>query len=210
MDFLFETGKLYCEKDRAILKKDVFFDEKCKVIPTGFIPDYIYMYLLSKETNERLDFRIIHLRWPTLPKGVILEITGEDIRQLIKQGENGRAEFKREIGKGVDELVESVVAFANREGGIILVGVDDKANIVGIMEEGLEDRVIKILRSHCEPPIEPEMKIYLLDDENILVIQIKEGDDKPYTFRDRGVYVRAGLRTESPDWLHGLRWILED
>lgn len=186
------VGKLYCEGDGIVLQKDVLFDEECKVIPTGFIPDHIYMYLLSKETSERLDFRRIYLRWPALPKGVIMEITGEDIRQLIKQGENERVEFKREIGREINEFVETAVAFSNRKGGTILVGIDDKANVVGIIEEDLEDRVVKILRSHCEPPVEPEMRISPLDDKNILVVQIKEGDNKPYTFRDRGVYVRAG------------------
>jgi len=162
------VGKLYCEGDRNVLQKDVFFDEECKVISTGFISDEIYMYLLSKGDGEILDFRRVYLKWPVLPKGVVMEMTGEDIRRLIKQGENERVEFKKELGRKVDEFVESVVAFANRKGGTILVGVDNKANVVGIMEGDIEDRVVKILRSHCEPPIEPEMRTVFLDDKKFL------------------------------------------
>jgi ATP-dependent DNA helicase RecG len=108
---------------------------------------------------------------------------------LIKRGENQTVEFKEKI---TNDIAETAAAFSTKDGGIILVGVDDKANILGIQDQKSEERIINILRSNCEPPIEPDFKTYTIDDKPILAVQIKEGKDKPYTIRGRGPMVRSG------------------
>lgn len=45
------------------------------------------------------------------------------IKSLLADGETDRLEFKISFGKGV---IESLVAFANHEGGKVIIGVDDK------------------------------------------------------------------------------------
>lgn len=189
-------GKLYCERGKERVIKDVLFPEGRQVVHTGFTPHSLYFYLLHRQDNELIDKREISLWWlgRPLPKDVIIEIAGEDILQLITQGENDKVEFKTRVGKDreLDEFIESVVAFANSAGGVILVGIDDNANLIGIQDEDATDRVIKVLRSHCDPPIQPETSIKTLDDKRILIIQIKEGSNKPYVLRDKGIYVRAG------------------
>lgn len=189
-------GKLYCEREKETVIKDVLFSEERQVVHTGFTPHSFYFYLLHREDSELIDQREVSLWWlgRPLPKDVTIEIAGEDIRQLITRGENDKVEFKKQIGKEreLNEFIESVVAFANSSGGVILVGIDDNANIVGIEEENAPDRVTKVLRSHCDPPMQPEMSISILDNRKVLVIQVKEGSNKPYIFRDKGIYVRAG------------------
>ena len=187
-------GKLYCEKNTKVFQQDIIFDKHETIIPIGFSPDIIDFYLLSKETGEQLDFRRYNIRWPSfsLSQDIIIDIPLENIRQLIKNGENDKVEFKREIGDDKSEFVETVVSFANGQGGTILLGIDDRANIVGINDSNLEDRIMKILRHNCEPPILPKMKLYLINEKKILIIQVNEGENKPYTVRDKGVYVRAG------------------
>ena len=189
-------GKLYCEREKEKVIRDVLFPEERQVVHTGFTPHSLYFYLLQRQDGELIDQREISLWWlgRPLPKDVIIEIAGEDIRQLITQGESDKVEFKTRVGKEHDlnEFIESVVAFANSSGGVILVGIDDNANIVGIEEENAPDRVTKVLRSHCDPPIQPEMNISILDNKKVLVTQVKEGSNKPYIFRDKGIYVRAG------------------
>jgi len=189
-------GKLYCAREQETVIEDVLFSDERQVVHTGFVPHSLYFYLLNREDGELIDEREISFWWlgRPLPKDVTIEIAGEDVQQLITRGESDKVEFKTRVGKDreLDEFIESVVAFANSSGGVILVGIDDNANIVGITEEKLDDRVSKILRSHCDPPIQPEMSIHSLDDKRILMIQVKEGSNKPYMFRDKGIYVRAG------------------
>lgn len=189
------VGKLYCERGKDSIVKDVLFTEERQVVHTGFTPQSLYLYLLSKQDGEEIDRREVSFWWlgGPLPKDVTIEIAGEDIRQLITQGENDKVEFKIQVGKEgeLDEFIESVVAFANSSGGVILVGVDNDGNIVGIQKEDTPDRVTKILRSNCYPPIQPEMSISILDDKKVLVVRVKEGSNKPYVFTDKGVYVRV-------------------
>jgi len=93
---------------------------------------------------------------------------------MIKQGENQHIEFKKELNKKYkDEFIGSVVAFANGEGGAILIGVDDKSNIVGFYPDKIEEHIINIIRSRCDPFIEPEIKSVKIDDKPIIIVRIR-------------------------------------
>lgn len=186
-------GKLYCEKEKRIKTEDFSIDENPKKIHLSFIPDIMSIYVL-KNDGEILDFRRIYLSWPSSPsKDVVIDVKEADVLTMIKQGENQHIEFKKELNnKYKGEFIESVVAFANGEGGAILLGVDDKSNIVGFSTDKIEEQIINIIRSWCDPFIEPEIKSVTIDDKPITIVGISKGTNKPYTLRDRGVYVRRG------------------
>jgi len=186
------VGKVYYDRERGenSRQEDVIFDEESKSVPLEFVPDTIYLWLLSKKTGKRLDHRRISLRWPTPQKDVIIEVTTDEIQELIRRGENETVEFKEKV---TDEFVETAVAFSNTYGGTLLAGVNDHGEIIGIGEtKREEEKVRNLLRSHCEPPVEPDVKEKSIYEKPILVVQIKEGENKPYTFRGKGVYVRSG------------------
>jgi ATP-dependent DNA helicase RecG len=52
-----------------------------------------------------------------------------DLQKLISKGESETLEFKRSFGA---ETIESLGAFANAEGGTVLVGIEDDGTIVGV------------------------------------------------------------------------------
>ena len=186
-------GKIYCEKEGLIKTDDFSIDENPKRIHLSFIPDFMSIYVL-KNDGEILDFRRINLSWPSSPsKDVIIDLKENDILTMIKQGENQHIEFKKELdNKHKDEFIESAVAFANGKGGAIIIGVDDKSNIIGFYPDKIEEHIINIIRSRCDPFIEPELQSVEIDDKPIIVVRINEGTNKPYTLRDKGVYVRSG------------------
>ena len=62
-------------------------------------------------------------------------MTTSDIEKIIAQGEGISVEFKKAKGKVPSSLYETVVSFANTNGGIILLGVDDEGEILGIAPE---------------------------------------------------------------------------
>ena len=132
----------------------------------------------------------IILSWERLPKGVIIDVPEYEIKELIRHGETETVEFKGKIGKP-QEFVETIVAFANTKGGILLLGVDDHSKVVGIPENGYEDTITNILRSHCSPQVKCEISRRQLDEKDIIVIRVEEGKDKPYFVRDKGPYIRA-------------------
>lgn len=46
--------------------------------------------------------------------------------------EDSRTEFKVKL---VDDLEESVIAFLNKDGGDIYIGIDDNGNVVGLKKQ---------------------------------------------------------------------------
>lgn len=182
-------GKLYCQKARMIKQENIEFSSETGTIVIGFKPDSFYFALLSKVTGEILDTRRLYPGWE-LPEGVVIDIPEYEIIEFVRSGETDTVEFKEDIGKP-EELAETVVAFANGKGGIILLGVNDNANVAGLGQKDYESIITNILRSHCEPQAKYEMNKRQLDEKNIILLRVEEGKDKPYTVREKGVYVRA-------------------
>ena len=113
------------------------------------------------------------------------------IADLINQGENKTTEFKANIDR--DGLLEIIVSFANTDGGKIIIGVDDRKKIVGFYtfeSERIEKKIAGYIRSHCEPVIDPRLVWMDLDGKPLLIIHVTEGKDKPYIFKDKGIYIR--------------------
>ena len=55
----------------------------------------------------------------------------ETIQSLIDSGEGYNVEFKVRVPSIVRELTEEICAFANADGGYLLIGVDDNGQIIG-------------------------------------------------------------------------------
>ena len=56
-----------------------------------------------------------------------------DLENFLKRsGEDARVEFKSSVSEDIDKnLLREVVAFANSQGGILIIGVTDLKEIVG-------------------------------------------------------------------------------
>jgi ATP-dependent DNA helicase RecG len=99
----------------------------------------------------------------------------QKIREIINNGENSYIEFKEEDIKAKD-LAEEIVAFANSEGGMILIGVDDHGCIKGI----------------SDALIIPTFQRFEIEGKSIAAITIHKGLSKPYYTTDHKYYIRVG------------------
>jgi len=118
-----------------------------------------------------------------------------DIKTLIWQGEGEQLDFKNRISN-CGKIAKTLVAFANTQGGKLLVGVADDGTIKGVKSEDEEKYMLQRAGSHyCRPAIEPHFTEIYVDDKLILVAEVTESDTKPhYALDDDGkwwVYVRA-------------------
>lgn len=106
-----------------------------------------------------------------------------EISDLIKKGESENTEFKEKFDK---EAIETAVAFANTKGGIIFIGVTDKAKVKGIQigKETMKDWANQISQG-TEPRIIPEIKQDQIEGTNVVIIRIKEFPIKPVSVRGR-------------------------
>ena len=98
-----------------------------------------------------------------------------ELIEKIMLGEDSTIEFKREMPHR-NSLADEIAAFANEKGGVILIGIDDDRNIVGLEQQELE-RVEKTVVEICKDSIEPTVPIFTeklrLDDKNILKIEVQ-------------------------------------
>lgn len=82
---------------------------------------------------------------PALP----LTLSAEEFRREFSQ-ENEHVEFKTGIGPG--QIQDTVVAFSNADGGVILIGVADDGEVVGrALDAGSADAIYETMREIREP-----------------------------------------------------------
>ena len=78
----------------------------------------------------------------------------KNIKHIIKQGESDRLEFKTSFGR---ETIETLCAFANSKGGTVLIGINDKGEIVGAQTTGETiQQWINRIKSSTSPSIIPD------------------------------------------------------
>lgn len=116
----------------------------------------------------------------------------EDIVALLNQGEGQSVEFEKNI-PSEDDIARELVAFSNADGGKIIYGLDDKnKHLVGVDVTGdLEESIKNIGKKNCTPAITPTFEIIEKADKKIVVINVPEGDDKPFR-SDEICYIRDG------------------
>ena len=132
--------------------------------------------------------------------------TLEQIRNQLRAGEDGRTEFKEirfgdrgVLSPNTEELAGELVAFANAEGGVVFLGVDDSGAARGIPPERLdsvEHWLLNVATHNCDPPIRPVVRKALLPDDEegdgrILLAEVPRG---LYVHRTSGgrYYTRVG------------------
>lgn len=185
--------KVFLGDSENIEKPEIEIKEFESVIPLTFVPHFIYIHLISANTGETLDHRRIFLSWPTPSEDIELEeLETGDILQLIDRGENDRTEFKQEINKSTDRFVQCVVAFANTYGGTIFIGVNDSGEILGSYDQKIEETIQNTIRSNCDPTIKIKTETRVINEKNIVVVSVMKGEDMPYAYRGKGVFVRRG------------------
>jgi ATP-dependent DNA helicase RecG len=81
-----------------------------------------------------------------------------DILGRIRSGEDDRTEFKRGAGD-LKPLGRAVCGFANTDGGVVILGVDDSGTLVGVQEEAesVSERVTAFLQSGLSGPVQARM-----------------------------------------------------
>ena len=113
----------------------------------------------------------------------------KDIKQIIAEGESQRTEFKSSFNV---EAMESITAFANTEGGCVLVGVSNKGKIVGVdtNEESVQQWVNEI-KSKTEPAILVDAERYEIEGKAAVMLSVPEYPVKPIALQGR-FYKRIG------------------
>ena len=119
------------------------------------------------------------------------------------QYESERIEYKSQM---IEDLYREVIAFANSNGGVIYIGIDDQGNLTGIDNvDETYTRITNGIRDAIAPDVSMFVR-YILQDNKVIQIEVGEGSYKPYYLKSKGmkpngVYVRHGASSvqASPD-----------
>ena len=107
---------------------------------------------------------------------------------IMQEGEGQFIEFKESLDKSISK---EIAAFANASGGKIFIGISDEGKAKGIkITNELKAQILDIARN-CDPPIMITLEIL----ENILIVDILEGKNKPYSC-SQGFYLRNGAHAQ--------------
>jgi len=106
-----------------------------------------------------------------------------DIQNLIRTGENETLEFKSNFN---NELIETLVAFANTSGGKIIVGINPAGEITGISlnAESIQNWVNEI-KNKTSPSLISDVESVQTNNKTIVVFSIQEYPIKPVSTRGK-------------------------
>ena len=125
---------------------------------------------------------------------------------FLNTKEKYNLEFKMEVTK---TFLKTVSAYANYNGGVIMFGVDDDGDLIGIenvKEESL--RIENMINDSVVPIPNFEIEINKVENKSIILLKVKKGKDTPFYYHGK-VYKRADTSTVEVDRLELRRLSME-
>ncbi|NDV65764.1 helix-turn-helix domain-containing protein [Bacteroides sp. 224] len=122
------------------------------------------------------------------------ELTNTDyIHLLIAEGEHQKQDFKFEISDA-RKIARTISAFANTDGGRLLIGVKDNGKIAGVRSEEEIYMIEAAAQMYCSPQVDYSSYTYRVEGKQVLLVQIESKKSKPiYAKNEEGkllAYVR--------------------
>ncbi len=115
------------------------------------------------------------------------------LSELIAQGEHQQQDFKYEISS-VSKIAHSVSAFANTEGGRLLVGVRDNGTIAGVHSDEEIYMIDAAAHTGCRPEVDCTWETVKAEGHTVLIATIPASDHRPVMAREEDGRWRAYVR----------------
>ena len=112
---------------------------------------------------------------------------------LIREGEHQQQDFKYRVSDAC-KLAKSVSAFANTDGGRLLIGVRDDGHLSGVRSEEEIFMMHQAAYKFCRP--EPSIKFdtFHVDGRTIVIATVPPSDKRPICAKDNEGKIRAYIR----------------
>ena len=120
-------------------------------------------------------------------------------RDSIFSGESKNIEYKLTLPDKSEKYIKTIVAFANSQGGKLIIGVDDKTHqIAGVDDDNLfqmMDGIANAVSDSCVPQIIPDIEPQTIDGKTVIVVSVEVGKNRPYYLKSKGkedgTYIRV-------------------
>ena len=116
----------------------------------------------------------------------------DQLLEVIENGETQEVEFKQSFHSSQD-FSKLMSGFANTYGGMVIVGVGAKKEIIGVKEDiDQTQQKISAAAQAISPPIVPEIQVYTIEGKKIIAIIIQKAIDNTFHTFQGVVYVKVG------------------
>jgi hypothetical protein len=112
---------------------------------------------------------------------------------MIQEGEHLHQDFKYCVNDS-KKIAKSLVAFANTEGGRLLLGVKDNGRIAGVRTEEEFYMIESAATIFSKPAIKFSTRQWLAEGKTVLEIQVEPSNQKPHYAKDENDKWIAYLR----------------
>ena len=100
------------------------------------------------------------------------------LQSLISEGEHQQQDFKYRVSDAC-KLAKSVSAFANTDGGRLLIGVRDDGNLSGVRSEEEIYMMHQAAYRYCRPEASIKFDTYHADGRTIVIATVSPSDKRP-------------------------------
>lgn len=119
----------------------------------------------------------------------------DELRSFAARGEDSATQFKAEI-TNAESLAAEMVAFANSEGGVILIGVADDGSMPGLSLKDVA-RINQLISNAAgnlvRSPLAVRTENVALDSGRVVILlTVPKGIDKPYFDKNGVIWLKAG------------------
>ncbi|HVN57994.1 MAG TPA: ATP-binding protein [Bacteroidales bacterium] len=105
------------------------------------------------------------------------------LRKLISEGENQQLDFKYCISDS-KKIARTLSAFANTDGGKLLIGVRDNGSIAGVRSDEEYYMIETASGLFCRPEIPVRIRQHIAEGKTVLEVDVEKGEDRPYEAKD--------------------------
>lgn len=120
--------------------------------------------------------------------------------QLISEGEHQQQDFKHSISNQ-KKIAITLSAFANTDGGRLLIGVKDNGRIIGVHVEDEMHMIEGAAEVFCKPEVDYSFNVFKEKGKQVLEVNIPPSSSKPHLAKsDDGKWL-AYLRVEDENFL---------
>lgn len=114
-------------------------------------------------------------------------MTFDELKELAKAGESESLEFKETTGQ-LKRAFETVCAFLNHKGGIVIIGINNKGNIIG--QEVTDNTQQEIVRemTKLDPQPYPSLEVEYItvsEHKKVILLKVTSGEQVPYFYDGR-------------------------
>lgn len=118
---------------------------------------------------------------------------------VIRGGESQEVEFKQSF-HSAHEIAKAICAFANTLGGMLLIGVSDKKEIIGIREDpdSLQQQISAANQSVSPAPL-VSVETHKIGGNIVVAVIVQKAQDNSYHTFQGAIYVRIGSTNRRMD-----------